>query len=385
MSEHTQNLTPRCPHFGVCGGCQHQDLAYAEQLRLKLTKLQELLFASAISTPQLTIESAAPWEYRNRIRLRIERVDGTLRVGYNRAGTTSFLPIVVCPISAPVLLRTAEALLAAAAIDRDAAFWADAATEVELFCDHAAERVQMTLHCAPRTKAQPGSFKRMHAAVQVLAPWLAGSYAIAADPRTGPTGRTLDTAGAGGLGYRVGDESYWVTRGGFFQINRFLLQTLVDVVCKDEAGPRTGNLAWDLFAGVGLFSRVLARGFTRVTAVESNPTAAHDLRAGLAKTSPAGAAIESTTVDFLRRAVLDRDRPDLVVLDPPRAGAGVEACELLCRIAPQAIVYVSCDPETLARDLRTLVPSYTIERLHLVDLFPQTSHMETVVVLKRGA
>jgi 23S rRNA (uracil1939-C5)-methyltransferase len=188
--------------------------------------------------------------------------------------------------------------------------------------------------------------------------------------------------GAPGLNYRVLDETYWITRGGFFQVNRFLLETLVELVCNDEDQPRAGTLAWDLFAGVGLFSRVLARSFNAITAVESNPIAVADLRAALAKTSSASTVHESTTLDFLTRAILDRDRPELIVLDPPRAGVGIEACELLARIAAPTLVYVSCDPTTLARDLKALQPFYTLRALHLVDLFPQTFHLETVAILQ---
>ena len=383
MTEPTITATPRCPHFGACGGCQYQDLVYEEQLRLKRAQLEGLLRDAGLDAPPMTLHSAEPWEYRNRIRLRLERVDGALRFGYNKAGTTEFLPIVMCPISAPVLVEAAKALLAAAEVDRDAAFWVAAASEVEFFCDQELARVQLTLHCAPRTKVQPGSLARMLSAVQAVELRVIGAEAIAADPRSGPTGRTLDGAGAAGLAYRVGDESYWITRGGFFQVNRFLIAALVDLVCKEAGKRREGEVAWDLFAGVGLFSRVLARSFSRVTAVEANPTSAQDLRVALRKLSSSSTAIEATTFDFLRRAVLDRERPGLVVLDPPRAGAGVDACELLKRIAPRGMVYVSCDPTTLVRDLQVLAPLYTIQALHLVDLFPQTSHLETVGVLQR--
>ena len=128
------------------------------------------------------------------------------------------------------------------------------------------------------------------------------------------------------------------------------------LVCNDDDQPRSGTLAWDLFAGVGLFSRVLARSFHEITAVEANPTAVADLRAALTKRGTTSTVHESTTLDFLRRAVLDRDRPELIVLDPPRAGVGLEACELLVQIAAPQLVYVSCDPTTLARDLSALQP-----------------------------
>jgi 23S rRNA (uracil1939-C5)-methyltransferase len=379
--------TPRCPHFGLCGGCQLQDIAYHEQLRLKQTKLEDLLRAANITNlPAIEVHSAEPYKYRNRIRLRIERIEGTLRFGYNRTTTTDFLPITTCPIAAPILIQTAEALLALAATDRDAEHWLNATRELELFASDDLSRLQLTLFCSPRTKAPQGSFTRMITALQQRAPQVAGASAAALDPRTGPTGRTLAEHGSAGLNYRVpltghAAETYWITRGGFFQVNRFLLPTLVSLV---TAG-RSGDLAWDVFAGVGLFSRVLAQSFAQVTAVEANPTAAADLRAALAKLGPSHTAVEATTLDFLRTAVLQRERPSLIVLDPPRAGAGPEACELLNRIAPAEIVYVSCDPATLTRDLAILQPHFALEALHLLDLFPQTTHLETVAVLKRSS
>ncbi|MES2391534.1 MAG: RsmD family RNA methyltransferase, partial [Acidobacteriota bacterium] len=174
--------------------------------------------------------------------------------------------------------------------------------------------------------------------------------------------------------------TYWITRGAFFQINRFLLPTLVQLVTAN----RGGQLAFDLFAGVGLFSRILARSFQQVTAVEANPIAATDLRSALAKLGPQHQAVQATTLDFLQRAILERDRPQLIVLDPPRFGAGPEACALLQRLAPAEIVYVSCDPTTLARDLASLHPEYAIVELHLLDHFPQTAHIETIAVLHRN-
>jgi 23S rRNA (uracil1939-C5)-methyltransferase len=377
---------PRCPHFGACGGCQYQDLTYPEQLRLKRALLEELLEQANVEVqPSITLHSAEPYEYRNRIRLRVGRVGAELHFGYNIRNTTDFLPVTTCPIAAPILIQTAEALLAAAAEDRDVAYWLNVTAEAELFTNDEMTRVQLTLFCAPRTKSpsrnQPGNFANAFVALQSRSPRIIGAAAVAFDPRTGPTGRTLAEAGTSGLSYKVGDETYWITRGGFFQTNRFLLDTLVKIVTDH----RSGMLAWDLYAGVGLFSRILVRSFAAVTAVEANPIAAADLRAALAKLSPDSTLAGSTTLDFLRRAVLDRDRPELIVLDPPRAGAGLEACELLNRIAAPEIVYVSCDPTTLARDLHALQPLYRLTAMHLVDLFPQTSHLETVVVLERRA
>ena len=171
--------------------------------------------------------------------------------------------------------------------------------------------------------------------------------------------------------------TFWVPRGAFFQINRYLLPDLLALAVAN----RTGALAWDLYAGVGLFSRALATQFTHVTAVEIAEPAV----AALAATKLTNLrAVKATTLDFLRRAVTQRDRPDLIVLDPPRTGAGRDVCELLGRVAAPTIVYVSCSPETLPADLATLsAAGYTVAELHLFDLFPQTTHIETVAVLTR--
>jgi 23S rRNA (uracil1939-C5)-methyltransferase len=369
---------PRCPHFGSCGGCQYQHFVYEGQLALKRAQLAQHLNAQSVDATDFMVHSAQPYGYRNRIRLRVERLNGVFRFGYNIPTTTNFLSIVTCPISAPNLIPVAEALLTLAANDPDAAHWLNATAELELFTNDDLSRIQLTLFCAPRTKAPQGSFTRVIGALQQAAPQVAGAAAMAFDPRTGPTGRTLAEYGATGLNYRVGSETYWVSRGGFFQVNRFLVDTLVRLVCEG----RSGNIAWDLFAGVGLFSRVLAKTFAQITAVEASPVASGDLRAALTKLGPQHRAVQQTTLDFLREAVTQRERPDLIVLDPPRAGVGLEACALLARISAPQIVYVSCDPTTLARDLAALQSSgYRVDEIHLIDLFPQTFHLETIVFL----
>ena len=169
------------------------------------------------------------------------------------------------------------------------------------------------------------------------------------------------------------------TNGAFFQVNRWLVDALVERV---TAG-RSGALAWDLFAGVGLFARQLAAGFERVIAVESAPAAIEALAQNLQRHG--GNRGERQTLDFLRRHAKARskagfDRPDLIVVDPPRTGLGAETTACSAQIAAPALVYVSCDPATLARDLRALIASgYVIERITLADLFPQTFIWRRVV------
>jgi 23S rRNA (uracil1939-C5)-methyltransferase len=376
-----ERVRPGCPHFGACGGCHLQMASYAEQLRLKSTVLEDALRrAGVVDLAEIATHAAEPWGYRNRIRLHVVREDSTLRLGYRERKSRAVLPIATCPIAAPVLWRMAEAMLALAERDEAMQRWMNAADEVELFCDDNLARVQVSLICSSLPSTPPReSFEQAMSTFQAKESALAGSGAVLIHPRTGKIQRELAAWGAAGLHYQVAGERYWIARGGFFQVNRFLVPVLVELVCAD----RNGKLAWDLFAGVGLFARVLAHNFESVTAVEANPAAAGELGFSLQRLNPRHTALNEVTVAFLRRAVLERDRPELVVLDPPRAGVGREVCGLLARIAPEQIVYVACDPVTLARDLAALQESYVIEALHLVDLFPQTYHQEAVVVLRR--
>jgi 23S rRNA (uracil1939-C5)-methyltransferase len=249
------------------------------------------------------------------------------------------------------------------------------AGEVEFFTTGDERKLQMTLFVR---KAQPG-FDALCERMQELVPEMVGAD-ISLLPSSGPqrrarSPRPLKTWGADGLNYPVADEGYWISRGSFFQVNRFLVDELLRIV---TAG-RRGAVAWDLYAGVGLFSRALARAFEQVVAVEA---AAKDLSGSFK--GPGKRAVETTTVEFLRSAVVQRERPELIVMDPPRAGVGAEVCALLARISPPEIAYISCDPVTLARDLKLLVATgYNIAEIHMVDMFPQTFHLETVIILRR--
>ena len=146
-------------------------------------------------------------------------------------------------------------------------------------------------------------------------------------------------------------------------------------------GEHSGGLAWDLYAGVGLFSAALATKFDQVVAVESAPSAVRDLRHNLR--GGRNRVVASSTLDFLRRAhTAIAAAPDLVILDPPRAGLGKEAAAQLAAIRPAHITYVSCDPATLSRDLKSLLDSgYHLRAMRMVRLFPQTFHLESVAKL----
>lgn len=369
-------VQPRCAHFGQCGGCHYQHAAYSAQVQMKVAILQETLERAGLTElPTIQRHAGEPWAYRNRTRLRVAELEATIRVGYSRRGSNEFLAIHECPIIAPLLWRAAEALLQVAAEDATTARLFSSAIEVEFFTTADEKTLQMILLLE---KKQVG-LKALCESMQELVPELSGATASLLS-RSGPqrqarSPRPLESWGAEGLTYRAAGEAHWVNRRSFFQVNRFLVDELVRIV----ANGRRGSIAWDLYAGVGLFSRALTREFQQVVAVEA---AANEL--SISFKGPGKRAVEATTAEFLRSAVVQRERPELIVMDPPRAGVGSEVCALLARISSPEIVYVSCDPVTLARDLKSLVTvGYRVEELHMVDMFPQTFHLETIVVLRR--
>jgi 23S rRNA (uracil1939-C5)-methyltransferase len=378
-------VEPRCIHFGECGGCHYQHAAYPAQLALKAEILGGILAQAGLEDlPPIRTNSASEWGYRNRIRLRMERTAEGFQAGYSRRASNEFLPIRMCPIAAPLLWRAMGVLIVLAASDSLIARWLAAVSEVELFCTADESRLQLRflLREAEAARREPGIFGSVCERIRAQLPELAGAGAELDPDLNRRVRRRWQGAewGSAGINYKVAGRAYWVSRGAFFQVNRFLVDRLVELVCADASG----DLAWDLFAGVGLFSRVLAETFKRVIAVEAADAAAADLAAAAkgARDRPAFEAVHSPTLDFLRLHGLQRERPDLIVLDPPRAGLGAEAAALLAGIPSPRLVYVSCDPTTLARDLAILTrASFRIDAIDLIDLFPQTFHIETVVHL----
>jgi len=178
------------------------------------------------------------------------------------------------------------------------------------------------------------------------------------------------------LRYKTKRHEYQVSAGAFFQTNRFLLDEMVETVTRG----RSGELALDLYSGGGFFSLPLADQFEKIVAVEASTHSQADLRANAARNVK---AVRSGAEEFLRGEGRQL-RPDLVVVDPPRAGLGEKLSHLIGRMSVARVTYVSCDPATLSRDMKVLVESgFRVEEVHLFDLFPQTYHLESVLHLVR--
>ena len=374
-----ERVEPPCPYFGRCGGCQYQHLRPELQTAAKREILRETLrrIGKISWDAEIPVHAAHPWNYRNQAQLKVAlQPDGKARLGFFEAESHRLVSIDACLIVSPRL----NAILA----ELRGPDWSERlagvapVSEIELLADDCDEEVMMTLRgsfdwaCAFDGDGQS-------ALAEECLRLLPGVTSVAIE-----RGRAFRAFGKPALSYAMGDFRYQISHGSFFQASRFLLPELVAAVTSgavEAAPPNRDTLALDLFAGVGLFTLPLARGFGQVIAVESNPRSAADLAAnaqahGLSNVR----AIRESAFDFLRRFA--RAEPDLVVLDPPRAGVGMPTLKLLAGARPKRIHYVSCHPPTLARDLAYLIErGYELESVELFDFFPQTFHIECLAKL----
>jgi 23S rRNA (uracil1939-C5)-methyltransferase len=362
---------PPCPYFGACGGCHYQHADYQHQLEIKLQILRESLERVHLrEIPEITPLHAEPLGYRNRIRLHIDPV--TRQPCYKKRASHHNLPVKECPIAAPVLENALRI------IQSHAQSWQLGPTfsEIELFTNSAQDSLLLSLWTsgAPESAAQKLESLWPHLQAQLTS--LRGAALFSVERGKSPS-KLLSQCGDSSLPYTVSGHDYRVSVGSFFQVNCFLLDPLVELV----TGAYAGALAWDLYAGVGLFSAALATRFEQIVSVESAPSAVRDLRHNLP--GKQHHVIASPALDFLRRARSGNlPTPDLVIVDPPRAGLGKEVAGLLAGIRVPHITYVSCDPATLSRDLKSLLDSgYHLRAMRMVDLFPQTFHLESVAKL----
>jgi 23S rRNA (uracil1939-C5)-methyltransferase len=366
LQSSSQREDPGCPYFQRCGGCHYQHASYEHQLEVKAAILKENLrrIAKLDLEQELHIHPSPPWNYRNRTRLKVQ-TSPEFAIGYHRFNSNELLPVAECPISSPLINRAISSVCQLGA----SAKVPDAIREIEFFAD--AEDTALLVEAYCNAQAETAFANELR---QVL-PEVAG-VAFFISQKGDRVSTPVAVSGSGELTYKIESRSYRVSAGSFFQVNRYLTDELV----KNVTAGRSGTLALDLYAGAGLFSAVLNREFKTVIAVESSPTSYADLRYN----SPANVkAVRATVEQYLNNAG-DKLRPDLVVVDPPRGGLGRKVIAGLLKGESPRITYVSCDPATLSRDLGHLLQSgYRVDQAHLIDLFPQTYHLESVFHLAR--
>ena len=323
-------VEPPCPYFGRCGGCDFQQLKYAEQLAAKAEIIRDCLFRIARIEKVPAIEvtpSPREWQYRARANWQADPEHRWF--GYFEQGTHNVCDIEYCAVLTPEL-----------------------------------EKVFKTVRRAVRDGKLDPTAREIDA--------VCGEDGISVSPAVADFQTRHVSRMAAGYSYRFDAKS-------FFQINQDLLEELVRRALPSNVFGH--NLAVDLYCGVGLFTLPLARLFKQVIAVESNSGAA---RFAELNTSTAGLKnVQVHTARVGEWLLAHHPAPtDLVILDPPRTGAESATIQGILQLKPRWISYVSCDPATLARDLKLLmVDGYCIQNVSAIDLFPQTHHVETIAHL----
>jgi 23S rRNA (uracil1939-C5)-methyltransferase len=395
LSPSAERVPPPCPYFSACGGCHYQHSDYGHQLVLKSSILRETLRRTARIDWQgnIVVHPSPPWNYRNRTRMKL-RAD-PFALGYYKFRSHELLPVEQCPISSQLINRAISGLWT---LGRQGAFGSEFnIAEIEFLAAVEDDLLMLQLHlsAAPQWRedgegaTSDRDWARLAGEIRQAIPELSGIALLEPGNEKGSANRPISRKlppnlkqafGAQEIFYKTRAAEYRVSCGSFFQTNRFLTDELVELA---TAG-LSGRVALDLYAGVGLFSVALARSFARVTAVESAAASYRDLR----RNSPTNVEAHNLeTEKFL--AGFPSNAPsgagfDYIVVDPPRAGLGDKVTRRIAVLRAPRITYVSCDPATLSRDLKILLESgYRIEQVHLVDLFPQTYHLESVVQLAR--
>jgi 23S rRNA (uracil1939-C5)-methyltransferase len=335
-----ERVKPPCQYFSRCGGCHYQQAPYERQLHYKRVILREVLRrVGKLTVDDIDVESAEPLGYRNRVQLHV----ADSRLGFHQAGTHELQPVLECPIAAPLINEALAALRRMAHQPRFPKF----VRSIELFTN--GEEVQLNVLDSSGKRLARGFFE-----------WCA---------------KQIPGADTPALNYKSGDDTFRVGHRSFFQVNRFLVERLTELAL-DEA---EGKTALDLYAGVGLLTLPLRRRFTAVTAVESGRGAVEDLKHN-AEAAGTPVNVERNTAELFLEEY--QATPDFILADPPRAGLGKGVVKQLLRIKAPRLTVVSCDPSTLARDLASLIEGgYELQKMTLVDLFPQTYHIETVTTL----
>jgi len=334
-----ERVPPPCPLFTICGGCHYQHAPYEYQLARKVEILREQLqrVGKIKFEGEIGVISGPPLGYRNRAQFHVSFEKGGGKIGYLAARSHELVPVEgECPVSSPRLNLALSAIRDKLSDPRFPRF----VQSVEIFTNE--------------TDVQINVIEAQHAVARRFYDWCESRQAI---------------------DYQTSLGTFRVSSRSFFQVNRFLAEKLVETALPDVGG----ESALDLYAGVGLFALRMARRFKSVTAVESGSSAAHDLEFNASRAELAVKVDQARVEDYLARLQIT---PEFVLADPPRAGLGKDVVAHLVRLAPPRMTIVSCDPATLARDLAGLT-GYRIDSLTLVDLFPQTFHLEAVVRLTR--
>ena len=387
-----------CPAFGACGGCSLQDLAYPDQLLVKRRRLDRALEVLG-SVPAFGLTGLDdPWRYRNKAEFTFGSSGGRLTLGYHAARsywrTVDLEDCLLLPERAMKAVRGLRALAEATGLPAyhprtHQGFFRHAVIR------HSAANNRMMLSVFTASRAPDGADPR--ARLEEIAERLMAEHPDVSGVSWGGTDRIADTAeaetlvllrGEAHLEDRLGPFTLRLLPGSFLQPNSRLAHRMYETL-QAWVGERRPHTAWDLYCGVGPVSFYLSRGVKKVYAIEVEPRHLDLARVnarlnGITNVEFREGRVEELLAD--RRFWLQDARPDVIVVDPPRAGLHERALSSLLAARPEALAYISCNAQTLTRDLAVLTssfPRYRLARLQAFDLFPHTNHLEVLTLLER--
>ncbi len=395
-----ERVAPRCSHFGICGGCHLQHLEYAAQLRHKEQRLRrELAHALGVDDVPLRPLSAPPdpWQQRTKVVLHLEGGrhgrggehgrgrGGELRAGFFELRSHDLVEIGECPASDPRALALAGAAVEALRAAKVPGFEPHARGGlVRTVLARVAHRTGEAAVVLVATRAE--MIERLQGVADRVRD--AGATTVALNVNDGPLSRLLgrDTRllrGRARIAEEIGGVRYLVSPAAFFQTSAFGVEAVVEKVVRLASVSARGRVL-DVFCGAGLLALALARGAREVVGIEANPAAVRDAVAAARWNRLRNAHFLAGSAEARFAEAAGSGGLEVVVLDPPRGGCTPGLLARVAKAAPRRVVYVSCNPDTLGRDLAVLVGAgYGLRIVEPVDMFPHTWHVEAVAMMER--
>lgn len=345
----SKRIPPRCKHFSVCGGCHYQHLSYTDQLQAKKEILQDqLIRIGHLKNPLVypTVPSPQTWYYRNNVQF---HQDAHGRLGFVHAHDGSVLPIDECHLPEVPLNELWPQ------------FDLEPIPELERLALRLGIDSEILVTFESQDPQAPDFIVDFDLSVVHLGP--GGSILISGEDHV-----LLEVLG----------RPFQVSAGSFFQVNTPMAEKMVAYLLEHLPLYPAATIL-DIYCGVGLFSAFLAERVAQVVGIEASPYAVYDFETNLDEFDNV-VVYEGLAGEVL--PLLDL-KPDVIIMDPPRAGVELPALEAVLRLHPPVIAYISCDPATLARDIRRLISGgYQLEHVTPFDVFPHTYHIESISILK---
>jgi 23S rRNA (uracil1939-C5)-methyltransferase len=370
-------IRPGCVYFEECGGCDLQHADYPEQLKIKKAIVKEAIDRVGILLPengvQDIISSPAVWGYRYRLRLKIDR-NGQL--GFFKKRSNHFVAISKCPVATEHVNAALANLQTTGCLKE----LAGNCNEVELLQSPLNDKITLVLLLKIKQTIPAAELQTISdcAYIDCISGTTGKKYYPLVPQEPAPLAQKISLPDL-----QQGCSTLYWSGGCFSQVNARQNGQLIRLAC-DLAGELKGKTVLDLYCGMGNFSIPLALQGAAVTGIEQNPESIRWARFNAESAGVVCSFFVSDVLNSLRELTKNRQRVDIIILDPPRRGIG-KAANLLPGLKPQQIIYISCDPATLARDLASLCDrGYSLDRLIPVDMFPQTHHIESVALLEKN-